>query len=221
MPRKAWDRRNNFRRRIDQRRLYKRYLIMTEGETESTYFNHYKQQPNPIVHAIDQFDSKRSLVEKSIAERKKRISYGDFIEDLDEAWVVFDRDKSPSNPQDKTNFNEALQLAKNNKISVAYSNDSFELWLLLHYQVVSSALHRDVICTKLSAHIGKTYVHGSKCDLFNEIKANRQKAISRAEQMLTEQGATPPESANPSTTIHLLVQKIMAEPGFRDQQDDT
>lgn len=217
MPRKAWDFRKNLRRKVGQRRLYKRFLIMTEGETEETYFNHYRQQPNPIVQAIDQSDNKRSLVEKAVLERDKRVTSGEFEKDLDEAWVVLDKDIDPSNPRDKANFNEALQVAENNRLFVAYSNDSFELWLLLHYQVVSSAMHRDTICEKLSEHIGRTYRHGSRTDLFDGIKPMRQDAIKRATQMLEERKAISPEEANPSTTVHVLVERIMAEPGFRDE----
>ena len=189
---------------------------MTEGETEETYFNHYRQLPDPIVQAIDQSDNKRSLVEKAIVERDRRIASGDFIEELDEAWVVLDRDVAPENPRDKTNFNEALKISKNNGMLVAYSNDCFELWLLLHFQVVSSSLHRDVVCQKLSTHIGKTYEHGSKTDLFDRIKLMRQEAIKRARQMLKERESIAPEAANPSTTVHILVELIMSEPGFRD-----
>lgn len=217
MPRKAWDVRKNLRRKVNQRRLYKRFLILTEGETEERYFNHYRQLPDPIVLAIDQSDNKRSLVEKAIAVRQARIDSGDFQEDLDETWVVFDRDVAPSNPRDKANFNEALQLAGNKGLFVAYSNDSFELWLLLHYQVVSTAMHRDMICEKLSEHIGKTYEHGSKTDLFDQIKTMRTEAIKRATQMLEERKDIAPEAANPSTTVHVLVQRIMSEPGFRDE----
>lgn len=217
MPRKAWDIRNNLRRSVNQRRLYKRYLVLTEGLTEEIYFNHYRQMPYPIVQAIDQSDNKRSLVEKAIVERDNRIKSGDFIEDLDEAWVVLDRDVNPSNPRDKANFNEALQVAENSGLNVAYSNDSFELWILLHFQVVSTPIHRDVICQKLSQHIGKTYEHGSKTDLFDQIKPMRGEAIKRAAQMLQAQQSTTPEAANPSTTVHILVQKIMSEPGFRDE----
>ncbi len=217
MSRKAWDVRKNLRRSVGQRRLYKRFLIMTEGETEETYFNHYRHQPNPIVHAIDQSDNKRSLVEKAIAERSQRIASEDFVKDLDEAWVVFDRDVDPLNTRDKTNFNEALQLAENNGISVAYSNDAFELWLLLHFQVVSTSMHRDKICQKLSEHMGRIYEHGSRTDLFEQIKPMRQEAIKRATQMLEERKSEAPEAANPTTTVHILVQRIMSEPGFRDE----
>lgn len=212
----GWNLRKNYSRKPATIRLQKRFLIMTEGKTEETYFNHYRQLPNPIVQAIDGTLSKKSLVEKAIEVRNQKIASKDFIEDLDEAWVVFDRDVDPSKTSDKANFNDALTLAASNNIEVAYSNDSFELWLLLHYQVVSSGLHRDVIDTKLQTRIGKKYIHG-KTDIFDEIKGNRDTAIKRATQMLIAQNGVSPEAANPSTTIHILVQRIMSEPGFRNE----
>lgn len=52
-----------------------------------------------------------------------------------ETWVVFDFDIKPDQlEQQKEDYNRAIELAKNHDIKVAYSNDSFELWFLLHYQ---------------------------------------------------------------------------------------
>ena len=44
-----------------------------------------------------------------------------------EVWVLFDRDNNKD-------FDEAITLAKNNDIRVAWSNSCFEYWLLLHFK---------------------------------------------------------------------------------------
>lgn len=42
--------------------------------------------------ALDKSDHKVSLVKKTIEERDLRIQAGEFDEEIDEAWVVLDRD---------------------------------------------------------------------------------------------------------------------------------
>jgi len=217
MPKKSWNLRKGgkLRKNLNTRDLRKKFLIMTEGETEAVYFNHYKQVPNPVILVIDKSDNKTSLVKKAVEEKKRRVSQKDFIDGLDEAWVVFDRDVS-SNNGDKANFNNALQIAKNNGINVAYSNDSFELWFLMHFQDVSSAMHRDVVCKKLNGHLGKKHVKGGSGDLYEVIKPNREIAVKRATSVLKNCSGIAPEAANPSTTVHILVGRIMDHSGFRD-----
>jgi hypothetical protein len=217
MPKKSWNLRKSgkLRRNLNTRDIRKKFLIMTEGETEAVYFNHYKQAPNPVVLVIDKSDNKTSLVQKAIDEKKKRISENDFIDDIDEAWVVLDRDVS-TNKGDKANFNNALQIAKNNGVHVAYSNDSFELWFLMHFQDVSSAMHRDIVCSKLNGRLGKKHVKGGSGDLYELIKPSRSIALKRAARVLKQSSGTAPEAANPSTTVHILVNRIMDHSGFRD-----
>lgn len=75
------------------------------------------------------------------------------------------------------------QPRRNPNILVAYSNDAFELWYLLHFQVVSSAHHRRDLDKKLGKHLGRTYKsrHGSKVeDLFTLINQSQPVAIKRA-----------------------------------------
>ncbi|MEQ9375457.1 MAG: RloB family protein [Imperialibacter sp.] len=56
-----------------------------------------------------------------------------------QVWCVFDRDKGKDAPLiDKENidFDESISLAESKGIRVAWSNDSFELWVLLHFDDV-------------------------------------------------------------------------------------
>ena len=58
----------------------------------------------------------------------------------DFVWIVFDRDRSDKDDEDigkAINFNGALTKAKKHNFEVAYSNDAFELWLLLHLEDVT------------------------------------------------------------------------------------
>lgn len=54
-------------------------------------------------------------------------------------WVVFDKD-------DFKDFDEAIRLGKEKGYKIAWSNQSFEYWLYLHFNYADTALHRDDWC---------------------------------------------------------------------------
>ena len=212
---KPWEETKNRRRRRILV-LRKKFLIYTEGGTEKAYLDHFKTTTNPEVVAVDASRNKLSLVKFAIEDRQRRAANDKFDPDYDVTWVVFDRDVDPKNSSDKSNFNNALTLAERNGIQVAYSNDSFELWYLLHFQEVSGPLHRREIDHKLSIHLGRTYKsrHRSKIeDLFDIVHSVQATALKRAENLYKKHTGESPESANPSTTVHLLIIDLMSEPG--------
>lgn len=208
-----WHLREERKRKKHTAFVRKRYLICTEGKTEAIYFDHYKSSTGPVIVALDKSDHKVSLVKKTIEERDIRIQTGEFDEEIDETWVVLDRDANPLNKVDKAHFNKALELAKMNNIHVAYSNDAFELWFLLHYQDLWTATHRDQLYKILSTHLNEKYE--KPLDLYKKIKSLRSMALKRAKKLLNSDQS--PAECNPSTTIHILVEKLLEEPGFREE----
>lgn len=188
---------------LDERKFF---LIVTEGKTEAQYFEHFRSTTGPRIEPVDKQDSKVSLVKKAIELRKQLIKEKRYIEG-DETWVVFDRDIDGKKPNDKDTFNQALASAKQNNTQTAYSNDSFELWFLLHLQVVSTAIHRDGIERKLKRHLG-SYKHGD--EVFDRVNDKYDEAVKRAKQMLKQvtDDEIPPVNANPSTTVHLLTEEL-------------
>ena len=78
-------------------------------------------------------------------ERKKGREY-------DQCWVVFDKDDFPDR-----DFNRAIGMAEAGGMRVAYSNQAFEYWFLLHYNLVQGPMHRNQYETKLSGLLGFSY----------------------------------------------------------------
>ena len=63
-------------------------------------------------------------------------------EDSTQVWCVFDRDKEETAfkiRKGDINFDESISTAKSRGIRVAWSNDAFELWVLLHFEDVDLA----------------------------------------------------------------------------------
>ena len=109
---------------------------------EPEYLNQFKEwKRNPLVHVDipDKHGVPRTLVEvakerkseaQTLAQRQRdeNLSY-------DEVWCVFDVDNHP-------NIHEARDMARDNDIFLAVSNESFELWLLLHFQECAAPQNR-------------------------------------------------------------------------------
>jgi hypothetical protein len=59
---------------------------------------------------------------------------------VDEVWAVFDKDDAEKSPGSTRRFAEAFEIAQKEAIEIAYSNEVFELWLLLlHFIEVNPA----------------------------------------------------------------------------------
>jgi hypothetical protein len=116
---------------------------------------------------------------------------------------VFDRDSFPAEQ-----FNRALELARQRGIRVAYSNEAFELWYLLHYHYHDVATSRSDYGRMLSERLGIPYRKNSR-EMY-ELLLNRQpEAIRNAQRLLSFYGPEHnPERDNPSTAVHLLVQEL-------------
>ncbi len=171
-----------------------RFLIVCEGaKTEPNYFISFRVPKDVIdVHGIG--DNTVGVVNKAIGLK----SGGDY----DQVWCVFDRDSFPS-----TNFNAAFVLANNNNIEIAYSNEAFEIWYLLHFNYYDTGMSRKQYGAKLTECLGHKYEKNSTT-IYEEILEMQPQAIKNAEKLLATYNPENPERDNPSTTVHLLVEEL-------------
>lgn len=180
------------------------FLIVCEGEkTEPNYFKKFPVNTRVINLDIrGEGKNTRSLVDKAI-ELKNSSEY----DESNRFWCVFDRDINGRNSNDAQNFNAAMTLAKNNGIKVAYSNDAFELWYLLHFHFYNTGISRKDYQNMLTQLLGHEYKKNSET-IYEELKSRQQNAIKHAKRLLQEYDVSNPETDNPSTTVHLLVEEL-------------
>ncbi|WP_052435247.1 RloB family protein [Sulfurospirillum cavolei] len=149
---------------------------------------------------------------------------GKTYKDFRHKWIIIDRDKERVNGGGHSveDFNNALAQAKRLKVNVAYSNDAFELWYLLHFNYLDSAIARDDLLTKviekLQAQNASKFARLDKDTIkqvdvtehiFEELQALQEIAIKNAERLIGFHGeGHNPESDNPSTTVHKLVKLL-------------
>ncbi len=196
------------------------FLIVCEDEqTEPVYFGQFKAQiPDKtlFLKTVGTGRDPLGVVERAVAERDKLQEESG--KEVDTVWAVFDKDDADENGTKTQRFNDAFEIGGQQNIELAYSNEVFELWLLLHLTNVDSrtALPRQDIYRLLEAEIQRrsgfqnfTYQHGNPA-IIEKIRllGDESAAIRRAERLFETQLGRPPIAANPNTRVHLLVKKL-------------
>jgi hypothetical protein len=188
-------------RTVDTRGILPSFLIICEGKkTEPNYFKAFRI-PDLSVEQLDVIglgDNTLSLVERAKQEKGDR--------KYDHVWCVFDRDSFPAG-----RFNAAITSAYDNGMHVAYSNEAFELWYLLHFNFYNTGMLRKDYESMLTKLLNHKYEKNSTT-IYEEIKSRQPNAIKNATNllMLSKYDPHKPEKDNPSTTVHFLVQCLNA-----------
>jgi RloB-like protein len=206
---KDWGKRQNAGRPEREIAIKKTFMIYCEGKnTEPEYFESFPVRTDTRVEAIGLGMSRTALVKEVIKRKRKN-------EDKTlEIWVVFDRDIRYENQvQDNQDFNNAIYLAKKNKIKCAYSNDCFELWFLLHDEYIESAIHRKQIYSKLSDKLELNYEKDGKGEdfaksLYKTFLDRLPFAIRNAERLHFSHSDKEYHLQNPCTTVYELVEAL-------------
>jgi len=189
-------------RRQGTRKVKQSFLIVCEGIcTEPDYFKAFRLT-SATIKAVGQGMNTIGLVNKAISirdnDKKRKRSY-------DQCWVVFDKDDFPAN-----DFNQAIQLAERNGFRVAYSNQAFEYWFLVHFKLYTDALHRNRYAEMLTKLAGFEYSksEGFGVTMYNRLIHLQPQAIRNAEKVLSEISQGNPALEESSTTVHLLVKEL-------------
>lgn len=185
------------------------FLIVCEGQTEKLYFKSF-QVFNVVRKIVAENASPLEIVNEAI-RLNRRPGY-------DQVWCVFDFDNDPSNAGQAEVFNCAIEKARQNNVNCAYSNDSFELWFLLHYKANSHPHTRQDYYQKLGLQWGDiNYEREGKNErfaatIYGKLLAggNQDQAIARAKQLYEAQKEKPCHDQNPVTTVFQLVELLNA-----------
>jgi len=183
-------------RQVKSRRLRPKFLIVCEGtQTEPNYFKGFRVNKTIEIVVRGEGADPLSLVERTCELRQK--------DEYTNVWCVFDRDSFPPDQ-----FNEAIRHAHDKDIHVAYSNEAFELWYLLHFAYHNAGIGRELYKQKLTACLGEPY-RKNDLEMYRRLESWQPEAIRNAERLLAEYGdAHNPEKDNPCTMVHLLVQEL-------------
>lgn len=193
------------------------FLIVTEGtQTEPHYFEGLKAYINNKYHAQRGIDVRKPSITvegkgrstvRLVQEALRLAAAGRVM--YSQVWVVFDKD-------DFTDFDEAIRLARENDIHVAWSNQSFEYWIYLHFGYIEAALGREDWVAK----IGQLFIqkeinsngYGKNDERVFEIATTHgslrraMTGAARIEQKYPP--GTPPSKCDPCTMVHHLIGEL-------------
>jgi len=132
---------------------------------------------------------------------------------FDSCWLVFDKD-------DFKDFNQAIREATDAGFKVAWSNESFELWYLLHFRYHNTALGRDECTKALEEEIRKCdpkfkYEKGGS-DMYTILSqhGDQDQAIECARKLRGNYTDENFAKHNPCTRVDELV-KVLTDPEER------
>lgn len=187
-------------------------LIVCEGEnTEPSYFNQFRLT-SATVKPVGEGYNTISLVNRAIQLADEK--------NYEQVWCVFDKDDFSDN-----DFNNAIVLAKANNFGIAYSNQAFEYWLILHFNDhQGGGMHRDNYDDKINKLIKpfKVVYDGKKSKMINEDffelldgfdeKTDEKRvdlAIKRAERNYKQHNHSNPAKEESTTTVFKLVKELL------------
>lgn len=191
------------RRQVGRRPVKESFLIICEGtNTEPEYFNAFRLT-SANVKAIGKGIGSTSLVKEAIAIRRQEDRKG---KRYDHYWVVFDKDEYTD-----ADFNGAINLAREEGFQVAYSNQAFEYWLLLHFNLYQGAIPRTRYAEMLSRLLGTPYTkkNGMITRIFNLLFPRAEAAICNAKIVTRSFTGSNPAHEESSTTVYQLVEQLM------------
>lgn len=201
---KPWAKRS-LERKVDLRPERERILIVCEGaKTEPNYFKSIQATLPRNVAEICIYGegaNTQSLVNraKEIRDSKKGSDYP-----YDEVWVVFDKDSFGS-----AQFDNAIYSAEATGMKVAWSNEAFELWYILHFEARQAGMSRTEYKNCLTNYLRIPYKKND-VDMYSKLseKGNESEAIQRAKNLQNLHSGTANHAANPCTKVHKLIEKL-------------
>lgn len=223
-------------------------VFCEDGAVEPAYLNamrsssiqlsvipNFGQHHQNIDNATNYLREKGMLV---VVEGKEVLQ----LTDGAQVWCMYDRDKSMTPDGKDTAFNDSISTAEARGIRVAWSNDDFELWILLHFEdvpvsepayehrdkyydrlseLVRDALREDPNGARIVNHPKFTYrdfmKSGNKFVQFTLEMLKGKTGIARSRALALHQHfASPtvtPSQMSPCTMAYLLVDAILSAGG--------
>lgn len=215
-----------------------KWLFVCEGaKTEPNYIRNLIERINAVASSENQIDADIRGLGKNTLSLVGAVDI--FFEYIDEEYgkmevpygnigLVFDKDSFG-----KDQFNSAIHKAQElnmesplSTVYTAWSNESFELWLNLHFSYIESDIGRDALNDRLTDLLRKGGVLGRK-QTYDRYGKNRdhilddiemcggslQTAMKNATKLAGKYSGENYSDFSPCTMMHKLIDGIMGDAG--------
>ena len=146
----------------------KSFFIITEGETEKRYFSEFKQKYRCSAVSIEKINPCSGQI-LNVAKRvwkNKRYSLSKY----NKRAIIVDKDALSENE-----FDDILRAAKDENIEIFFSNCTFEVWLLAHFEPITRGLlSANELKRRLSNYLQGEYKKGDKGQLSTIVSCYEQ-----------------------------------------------
>jgi hypothetical protein len=197
-----------------------RLIIFCEGSTEENYLKYFsniinQSKYNDVAVEINTADGNAMTVLKYandfLSKEVNQRKYNNY-----EKYLIFDCD-DPPNVQEVI----SMALSSENEYNLLISNPLFEIWLLMHFEEVSSTLGKRTIYKKMEDHLNlddKTYAkHKNDSGIIRQIISTEsvKSAIDNAKTLeifynsQNKTFSTNLDELNPYTNLHTLVEQFL------------
>ncbi len=234
-----WEVKTDDTRKVNSKKLF--LIFCEDGAVDPAYFELFKRD-DVQVSAFVNTKQHHAQVDYATEHFRKNdlIEFNELgheilkIDEGAQVWCVFDRDKEPNDQKD-TAFNDSIQAATSKGIRMAWSNDDFELWVLLHFEEVNPTdaeyMNRAKYYSRLTEILkqelqSEPLFQNPRFDYYSTMKsksrflqytyqlmkANLDVAIKRAEKLEAFHMSSPkPAHLHcPCTKVHNLVKELIS-----------
>ena len=202
-----------YRGKKSHRQVHPKIFIWSHTKkAEIEYFQEFKNYlKTPLIMPKKEICwTPQELVSKVIEWKNNEVNK----KDNDQVWCIFDVDDFYKN--DKNGFLQAIKEACKNNIKIAYANQCFELWILLHFEKPTHAIPRVDFEKKIKRLFKKEQLGNftKNQKVFEILLPFQNKAIENAknsgykkyEKIIWNKALG--KTGNPSVSIHFLIEKI-------------
>lgn len=185
-------------------------FILSEGtKTEPNYVKDMVGEINKKYYNFCQGDV--IIVEGTARNTKTLLEYArERVEVVmpraENVWLLYDKDDFPKDNFDNTFFSAKDRIDKRHYRAI-WSNESFELWLLLHFQDLDTRIPRKQCVKLLKEHLGN--YEKNMPNIYSLLSHNTDVALRRARKLfLSYEKDTPPSKMCPCTMVFELVEEL-------------
>jgi hypothetical protein len=204
-----------FRRDRGGEKPAKFILIVTEGvNTEPIYLEQLTKtwgvHPKVITLKPGGDGIPANLVAHALNEQREQRKLGRISAvapmTFDETWIVFDTEHATRQGR----LHDGVALAEQHGMNIAHSTPCFEFWLALHYATNAPPMNTCGEAIRLLKKVSrKAYAKDAEQseEFCRDIITLVGKAVRNAQNLSARQSGDP-FPANPSTTVHALIESL-------------
>ena len=190
------------------------HLIICEGtKTEPNYFKSIKEKISGsnkekiIIEIVGKGRGTNNLLDEAIKEVQKSANY------ISNVWLIYDKDEFTNESFDEV-VNRCKRINKQEETiyNPIWSNESIEVWILLHFIRFDSQINRSDCIKKINENFKKEDLGRYKKNdekLYEKLKPYLKNAIENAKWLDSKYSNKKlPSQMNPCTKVYQLVELL-------------